>query len=177
MSKDIDSTNQLEHLVGESSVDEAFIFQPEADKVMINDKMYLIKRNFRDAFDLEGFKHRFADILLEYDYIVGDYSGDLLRMRGFYEEGRHNAPLDQTINHLEDYLMESVNFGAPYFVLEREEKEEKLPIEERQFQQKKPAQRKKKQKNKGKQNRQKGQRRKSRRDKQYSKSFKIVQND
>jgi len=43
-------------------------------------------------------------------YIVGDYSADMLRMKGFTESNFETIP---------DYLMESATPNAPYFVLKR----------------------------------------------------------
>lgn len=132
MTKEKDE-KQLDQVLDQLSTENLAIFMLDDEQVSIQGVIYKIKRNFKEAFQVETFKDRFVDVFFDYDYIVGDFSGNLLRLRGFYDEGRHNAALDQTITRLEDYLMESVNFGAPYFVLERAEKLEKLPIEERDF--------------------------------------------
>lgn len=124
-----ETMEQLDKILDDLATENTSIFMPGDDQVSIQGEIYHLKRNFKDAFQVNTFKKRFVDIFFDYDYIVGDFSGDLLRLRGFYDEGRNNAPLDQIITRLEDYLMESVNFGAPYFVLERVQKLDILPIE------------------------------------------------
>lgn len=126
---DRETMEQLDKILDDLATENISIFMPSDDQVSIQGEMYHLKRNFKNAFQVDAFKKRFVDVFFDYDYIVGDFSGDLLRLRGFYDEDRNNAPLDQIITRLEDYLMESVNFGAPYFVLERVQKLDTLPIE------------------------------------------------
>ena len=53
----------------------------------------------------------------KYDYIVGDWGNDQLRLKGFYKDDRY-VKKSRCISHLEDYLKEYCNFGCAYFVLE-----------------------------------------------------------
>ncbi|MBS9334774.1 YutD family protein [Fructobacillus sp. M1-13] len=73
--------------------------------------------NFKEAFTEEGLALRYTPLLKQYDYVVGDLSAGQLRLRGFYHEER-NVSADQKIDTLADYLYETVNFGAPYFILQ-----------------------------------------------------------
>ncbi|MFC3932113.1 YutD family protein [Streptococcus dentapri] len=79
--------------------------------------------NYREGFKLENFQQRFSEILLKYDYILGDWSSDELRLRGFY---KNEKPVknDSKISRLEDYLKEYCNFGCAYFLLENSEPKE-----------------------------------------------------
>ena len=43
-------------------------------------------KDVRDGFQEEAFKERYADILKKYDYIVGDWGYDQLRLKGFYDD-------------------------------------------------------------------------------------------
>lgn len=76
-----------------------------------------ILENTKDALDVTVFSQRFSDILLKYDYIVGDWGNDQLRLKGFYKDDR-DVKKSRCISHLEDYLKEYCNFGCAYFVLE-----------------------------------------------------------
>ncbi|RXT56800.1 YutD family protein [Lacticaseibacillus chiayiensis] len=87
------------------------------DLVTIDGRRYYIVKNHRDAFDLDRLNERYNDILDKYDYIVGDWGYDQLRLRGFYKDDRRGASKDQQISTLEDYLYEYCNFGCAYFVL------------------------------------------------------------
>jgi uncharacterized protein YutD len=87
--------------------------------IELNGKHYDLIENFRDGFQEEAVKERFADILGKYDYIVGDWGYDQLRMKGFYQDRNRKAPIDAKISTVHDYLLEHCNFGCAYFVLKR----------------------------------------------------------
>lgn len=83
----------------------------------INKHSYEIVHNYRNAFDLDKFTDRFSMILSKFDYIVGDWGYDQLRLRGFYD---HHNPLytpDRGVDTIQDYIYEECNFGCAYFVL------------------------------------------------------------
>lgn len=73
-----------------------------------------IIKDYKDALEIKVFNERYVDYLDKYIYIVGDYSADMLRFKGFTEENKNTIP---------DYLMESATPNAPYFVLKRINKE------------------------------------------------------
>lgn len=86
----------------------------------IETNLYTIVVNHRDAVQLDALSDRYNTILNKYDYIVGDWGYDQLRLKGFFSEEDRRAPLDKKITFLEDYLYEYCNFGCAYFVLEKE---------------------------------------------------------
>ncbi|MFC4653012.1 YutD family protein [Lactococcus nasutitermitis] len=83
------------------------------------DKTFHIVRDFRDAFDAEKLEQRFSDVFDKYDYLVGDFGFEQLRLKGFFSMSRKKMAADTKIDHLEDYLNEYCNYGCPYFVLRR----------------------------------------------------------
>ncbi|MBO0447837.1 YutD family protein [Enterococcus ureilyticus] len=87
--------------------------------VTIGERQYLLVKNHREAFDAERLGERFSDVLSRYDYIVGDWGYDQLRLKGFFNETNRKAAPEQRIDTLEDYLYEYCNFGCAYFVIER----------------------------------------------------------
>ncbi|MBO0440109.1 YutD family protein [Candidatus Enterococcus ikei] len=87
--------------------------------VTISERQYLLVKNHREAFDSERLGERFSDVLSKYDYIVGDWGYDQLRLKGFFNESNRKAAPEQRIDTLEDYLYEYCNFGCAYFVIER----------------------------------------------------------
>lgn len=78
----------------------------------------LLLENVKNAFDVTAFTQRFSDILLKYDYIVGDWGNEQLRLKGFYKEETQGKTKTPYIGYLDDYLKEYCNFGCAYFVLE-----------------------------------------------------------
>ena len=76
-------------------------------------------KNIKDAFDVTAFNQRFSEVLTKFDYIVGDWSNEQLRLRGFYKDDRTEEKLEK-ISRLQDYLLEYCSYGCAYFVLENE---------------------------------------------------------
>ena len=87
--------------------------------IEIHGKRYEIVEDNRDAFEEQAFKDRYSDILSKYDYIVGDWGYELLRLKGFYDDQNSKATFDTKISTLDDYIYEYCNFGCAYFVIKR----------------------------------------------------------
>lgn len=80
---------------------------------------YELINDYREAFEEEVFKERYSDILARYDYIVGDWGYNQLRLKGFFDDKNQKATFDTKISTLQDYLYEYCNFGCAYFVLRK----------------------------------------------------------
>lgn len=75
--------------------------------------------NKKDGFKEDVVSERYAEVLKKYDYIVGDWGYNQLRLKGFYHSDHAKASYDTKIDALEDYLYEYCNFGCAYFVLKK----------------------------------------------------------
>lgn len=87
--------------------------------IELHGKKYKIIDNVKEGFQEEVLKERFSDILTKYDYIVGDWGYEQLRLKGFYHDQNAKAAIDTKISTLDDYLYEYCNFGCAYFVLKK----------------------------------------------------------
>ncbi|SDM14021.1 YutD family protein [Sediminibacillus halophilus] len=87
--------------------------------IEIEGKNYEVVENVKDGFQEEAVKQRFSDILSKYDFIVGDWGYEQLRLKGFYDNQNPKAGFDSKISTLDDYLYEYCNFGCAYFVMKR----------------------------------------------------------
>ncbi|WP_368652475.1 YutD family protein [Ornithinibacillus sp. 4-3] len=87
--------------------------------IVLQGKNYQIIENVKDGFQEDAIKERYSDILSKYDYIVGDWGYDQLRLKGFYHDKNSKSSYDTKISTLDDYLFEYCNFGCAYFVLEK----------------------------------------------------------
>lgn len=92
-------------------------FRKIDNKVLTEGIEFELVDNYKEAFDATAFNQRFSEILTKFDYIVGDWSNEQLRLRGFYKDSQ-DVEADLKISRLEDYLLEYCSFGCAYFVLE-----------------------------------------------------------
>lgn len=91
----------------------------EDNQILVGERQYKIVVDHREGFDAEKLGERFSDVLSRYDFIVGDWGYEQLRLKGFFSTDNRKVFPDQRIDSLEDYLYEFCNFGCAYFVLER----------------------------------------------------------
>ncbi|WP_144679218.1 YutD family protein [Bacillus altitudinis] len=87
--------------------------------IVIQNATFDLVREIKDGFDEEAFKTRYSDILNKYDYIVGDWGYNQLRLKGFFDDQNQKATFDTKISTLDEYIYEYCNFGCAYFVLKR----------------------------------------------------------
>ena len=87
--------------------------------IIIDGYEYEVVEDYREAFQEEPFKERYSDILVKYDYIVGDWGYNQLRLKGFFDDKNQKSTFDTKISTLQDYLYEYCNFGCAYFVLRK----------------------------------------------------------
>lgn len=87
--------------------------------ICINNYCYEVVEDAKDGFNEEAFKARYSDILTKYDYIVGDWGYEQLRLKGFFDDQSPKAAFDTKISTLSEYLFEYCNFGCAYFVVKK----------------------------------------------------------
>lgn len=85
---------------------------------LINRHHYQLLYDYRNAFDAEKLADRFSSILGKFDYIVGDWGYDQLRLRGFYDDSNPLFTPDRGVDTIQEYIDEECNFGCAYFVIQ-----------------------------------------------------------
>lgn len=85
----------------------------------INGVEYKIIENEKDAIDVELLKEKITDYFDCFDFIVGDWAYNKLRLKGFYKSEDKNCKNFNNINNVEEYLKEYCAYGCRYFILEK----------------------------------------------------------
>ncbi|MFS0576531.1 YutD-like domain-containing protein [Sporosarcina sp. 179-K 3D1 HS] len=102
--------------------------------ITVDNWQFEIVTDYRNGFNEEAFLARYSDILLKYDYILGDWGYGQLRLKGFFDDRNQKATYETKISTLQDYLYEYCNFGCAYFVLKKASrvKQESSPAAEKE---------------------------------------------
>ncbi|MBU8906571.1 YutD family protein [Desertibacillus haloalkaliphilus] len=87
--------------------------------VRINGINFEVVEDVKDGWNEEEFKSRYSEVLNKYDYIVGDWGYEQLRLRGFFDDKNRKSSYDTKISTLPEYLYEYCNFGCAYFVVKK----------------------------------------------------------
>ncbi len=67
-------------------------------------------KDHKEAFEVKSFNERYIPYFDKYSFIVGDISAEKLRLKGF---------MDDQVETIPDFLMESAVPNAPYFIVKR----------------------------------------------------------
>lgn len=89
------------------------------DLYHIGGNTYSILKDHKNGWNYEVFRERYSEVLDRYDYIVGDWGYNQLRLKGFFKETNNKGAKDASIALLHDYLNEYCNFGCAYFIIEK----------------------------------------------------------
>lgn len=89
-------------------------------KITINDNVYELIKNYRDAFNEEEFVSKCTDYFYDYDYIVGDIAYGKLRLKGFYDEKNKKVNKINNYNNINKYLEENCAVDCRHFIVKKE---------------------------------------------------------
>ena len=87
--------------------------------IYIGNKGYELVQDNKNGWNPEAFKQRYSEVLDRYDYIVGDWGYNQLRLKGFYKDNHPKVTRDSAISGMADYVNEYCNFGCAYFILQK----------------------------------------------------------
>ena len=88
-------------------------------KYTLNEVEYKLIMNHKDAFVKEEVSIKFTDYFYDYDYIVGDWSYNNLRLKVFCKRENKKCNKINSYDNLESYLKDNCAYGCKYFVLEK----------------------------------------------------------
>lgn len=88
-------------------------------KIVINDICYEIIRNDKDCIDTDELSKKITDYFDDYDYIVGDFAYDKVRLKGYYDSSNKSVKKINDIKYLDDYINDYCSYGARIFVLKK----------------------------------------------------------
>ena len=88
-------------------------------EIVIDDIKYKIVKNVNDCFKEDEFTYLFTDYFYDFDYILGDYSYDKLRLKGFCDKNNSRYSKINDITTLDDYVENYCSYKANYFLLKK----------------------------------------------------------
>ncbi len=85
----------------------------------IENNKYEIIKDYRNGFDKDEFISKCTDYFYDYDYIVGDWAYDKLRLKGFYDDDNKKSKNLNKISNLDEYLNSNCAYDCKYFVAKK----------------------------------------------------------
>lgn len=87
--------------------------------ISINDKEYELVENYKDAFNIDELREKMTDYFDEYDYVLGDYSYDKLRLKGFYNKDNKKSNEINDYTKYKEYLKNYCSYECRYFIIKK----------------------------------------------------------
>jgi len=91
-------------------------------KITVENRDYEIIEDNGECFDYETFKNLYTDYFYDYDYIMGDYAYNKLRLKGFCEKNNKKFNKINDYSNKNTYLKEECAYNCKYFVLKKVKK-------------------------------------------------------
>lgn len=95
-------------------------------------KYYELIQDHKNGWNAEAFRDRYSEVLDRFDYIVGDWGYNQLRLKGFLRDNHPKVTKDSSVSAIADYLHEYCNFGCAYFILEKSDGKRKGELADKQ---------------------------------------------
>lgn len=89
------------------------------EKFKLNGIEYELVDNYREAFDLEQLTEDLTDYYNDFDYIVGDWAYNKLRLKGFFDKEHANCKKYNDIKDLNKYLDLNCAYGCKWFRIKK----------------------------------------------------------
>lgn len=88
-------------------------------KIILNNKEYKLINEYKNGFDYDELVSKYTDYFDDYDYIVGDWAYNKLRLKGFCK--KENELLNNINDYckIEDYIKNNCAYDCKYFVVEK----------------------------------------------------------
>jgi uncharacterized protein YutD len=90
-------------------------------KIKVNNNEYDVIENYRDCFNLDELVEKMSDTdyFDDFDYILGDYSYEKLRLKGFYDKNNKNVNNINNYENIKKYIEDFCSYGCKYFILSK----------------------------------------------------------
>ena len=88
-------------------------------KIILNNNEYELIKDYKDAFDLDELTRLFTEYFYNFDYILGDYAYNKLRLKGFYDNDNKKANNINKYDYIDDYLKNYCAYECRYFLLKK----------------------------------------------------------
>lgn len=88
-------------------------------KITIDNKTYEVINNYNDAINIDDLSGKITDYFDNFDYIVGDYSYSMVRLKGFNDKTNKYFKKINDINLLDDYIKNNCAYGCRWFCIKK----------------------------------------------------------
>ena len=94
-------------------------------EIKLDEKKYLILKKKNECLNLEELQEKYTDYFYDFDYILGDYAYNKLRLKGFCQKNNPRFNQINDINTKDNYLKELCAYNCNYFLIKKDKESQK----------------------------------------------------
>ena len=88
-------------------------------EITLENNKYEIIEDINNCLNLEELKEKYTDYFYDYDYILGDYAYNKLRLKGFCDKKNKKCNDINNINTKNDYITNQCAYHCNYFLIKK----------------------------------------------------------
>lgn len=88
-------------------------------EVLINNKKYNVIKDYGDTINSINLEDIVTEYFDNFDYIVGDWAYNKVRLKGFYNSKSDKVKEFNNIDNVDEYINNNCAYGCKYFILEK----------------------------------------------------------
>ena len=89
-------------------------------EIKLDNSSYLVLENKNDCLNKEELESKYTDYFYVYDYILGDYAYNKLRLKGFCDKKNKKWNKINDINTKDSYLKNQCAYECNYFLIQKQ---------------------------------------------------------
>ena len=88
-------------------------------EIILENNKYLVIENKKDCLNIDELKEKYTDYFYDYDYILGDYAYNKLRLKGFCDKSNKKFNKINDIKTKDTYLKDLCAYECNYFLIKK----------------------------------------------------------
>lgn len=88
-------------------------------KIILENNEYLLEKEYKNGFDLVELTNKYTDYFKDYDYILGDWSYNKLRLKGFCNSDNKLFNDINDYSKIDDYIKDNCAYDCRYFIIKK----------------------------------------------------------
>ena len=91
----------------------------QTKEIKLENNNYTVLENKNSCLNLEELEEKYTDYFYDYDYILGDYAYNKLRLKGFCDKQNKKCNNINNISIKDRYLRELCAYDCNYFLIKK----------------------------------------------------------
>ena len=88
-------------------------------KIILDNTEYVLEKEYKNGFDLTELTNKYTDFFKDYDYILGDWAYNKLRLKGFCNKDNKLFNSINDYSKVDSYIKDNCAYDCKYFIIKK----------------------------------------------------------